>query len=127
MSDTGPEPTPAPDQDGMDMIADAEFGALSAPDEVPDLEEGTRRRNLEALYSVPLTITAQLGETQLTIRELLALAPGSVLELNRAAGESIDLYVNGIRVGSGDAVVVNESYGLRITELLSPAERLANL
>lgn len=123
---SGTEPHP-PNENGMDTIADAEFGALSAPDETPAPEEDARRRNLEALYSVPLTITAQLGETQLTIRELLALAPGSVLELNRAAGESIDLYVNGVRVGSGDAVVVNESYGLRITELLSPAERLANL
>lgn len=106
---------------------DAEFGAFSSkePPEPPD--EQARRRNLEALYEVPLTVTARLGETQMSIKNLLNLGPGAVVELDRQAGEAIDLYVNGIRVGSGDAVVVDENFGLRITELISPAERIANL
>lgn len=125
VNDTSPDIEPT--DDDFASIADAEFGYLAATEQATPATETTQRRNLEALYAVPLTVTAQLGETQLTIRELLTLAPGAVLELNRTAGDSIDLYVNGVRVGSGDAVVVNENYGLRITELLSPAERLANL
>ena len=90
-------------------VADVEFGPLSAANQPTTAEESVRRRNLETLYAVPLTVTAKLGETQMTIRELLALAPGAVLELDRTAGDSIDLYVNGVRVGSGDAVVINEN------------------
>jgi flagellar motor switch protein FliN/FliY len=121
------DPTENLDGAHSSAIADAEFGALADAAMASEPGEEHRQRNLEALYAVPLTIAAQLGETQLTIRELLSLSPGAVLELNRTAGESIDIYVNGVRVGSGDAVVVNENYGLRITELLSPAERLASL
>ncbi len=117
------EPTP----EEAAMIADAEFGLLAATEPPAPAGDAEQRRNLEALYAVPLTVSAHLGETQMTIRDLLAMRPGAVLELDRTAGESIDLYVNGVRVGSGDAVVVNDNYGLRITELLSPAERLANL
>lgn len=117
------EPTP----EEAAMIADAEFGMLASTEQAPPAGEADQRRNLEALYAVPLTVSAQLGESQMTIRDLLAMVPGAVLELDRTAGDSIDLYVNGVRVGSGDAVVVNDNYGLRITELLSPAERLANL
>jgi flagellar motor switch protein FliN/FliY len=120
-------PPTEPDEIDFDAIADAEFGELADAAPAEDAEDETRQRNLEALYAVPLTIAAQLGQTQLTIRELLSLSPGSVLELDRTAGESIDIYVNGVRVGSGEAVVVNDNYGLRITELLSPEERLASL
>jgi flagellar motor switch protein FliN/FliY len=109
------------------MIADAEFGLLAATEAPPPAADAEQRRNLEALYAVPLVVSAHLGETQMTIRDLLVMKPGAVIELDRTAGDSIDLYVNGVRVGSGDAVVVNDNYGLRITELLSPAERLANL
>jgi flagellar motor switch protein FliN/FliY len=108
-------------------VSDAEFGNLSTVGSPAPPDDEGRRRNLEALYRVPLTVTVQLGETEMTIRELLSLSPGSILELDRIAGESIDLFVNGIRVGSGEAVVVNDNYGLRISELLTPAERLANL
>lgn len=105
----------------------ADFAEFSAGEQEAATDEEGRRRNLEALYEVPLTVTVRLGETQMSIKDLLNLGPGSLVELEQEAGQSVDLLVNGIRVGSGDAVVVDEHFGLRINELISAAERLVNL
>ena len=120
--------TPEPERQAeATPVAEASFGPLSRAEAAEGAGEQERRRNLEALYNVPLTITARLGETEMSIKDLLNLDAGAVVELDRLAGEPIDLYVNGILVGSGNAVVVNDNFGIRITELLSPAERIANL
>lgn len=108
-----------------DSVADVEFGSLK--DEGGDPGEGGRRRTLDMLSNIPLHITVQLGETQLLLKELMALGPGAVIELERPAGEPIDLLVNGVPVGRGDVVVVNEQFGLRITEIISAEARLKNL
>jgi len=83
--------------------------------------------NLQLVIDIPVRMTAELGQTHVTIRELLSFAPGSVVELQRLAGEPADLMVNGVLIGKGDVVVVNENYGLRITELISSAERIRKL
>lgn len=108
-------------------IARAEFGEVFDNNN-PELDDvNNQRRNLEMLYDVPLHVTVRLGETQISIRELLSLGPGAVVELERLAGESVDLLVNGVLVGKGDVVVVNENFGLRITDVVSTEERLKNL
>lgn len=84
-------------------------------------------QGLDLVCEIPVTLTAELGETQITIKELLSFGPGSVVELDRLAGEPADLLVNGVLVGRGDVVVINENYGLRITELISSEERLRRL
>ena len=85
------------------------------------------KQAIDMLYEIPLTISVELGATMMPIKDLLKLSSGSVVELERLAGESIDLSVNGILVGKGDVVVVNENYGLRITEIMSPEERIKHL
>jgi len=84
-------------------------------------------RRLDLLLDVPLEITVELGRARMTIQDLLGLGPGSVIELDKIAGESLDILVNGRLVARGEAVVVNEKFGARITDIVSPSERLARL
>lgn len=109
-------------------VADVEFGELKTNGNNENtIEDAEKRKNLEMIYEIPLRVTVKLGETQMPIRELLNLGAGAVVELDRLAGESIDLLVNGILVGKGDVVVVNENFGLRITEIVSQEERIKTL
>ncbi len=73
---------------------------------------------LERLYDVPVELAVEIGRTQMTIRETLALGPGSIVTLNRLAGEPVDLLVNGKPIARGEVVVVDEEFGLRVTEVL---------
>ncbi len=84
-------------------------------------------RPIRMLMDVPLEITAELGRARLEIREVLALGPGSVVELDKLAGEPIDLLVNGHPVARGEVVVVDETFGVRIVDILSPGDRLSPL
>jgi flagellar motor switch protein FliN/FliY len=77
-------------------------------------------RGIEMLHGVDMEVTVELGRTRMTVRDLLALAPGAVLELDRAAGSPADLLVNGRLIARGEVVVVDEDFGLRVTEILDP-------
>ena len=88
-------------------------------------EEQSRR--LDLLLDVPLDVSVELGRTRLTIQDLLALAPGSVIELDKVAGEPLDILINDRLVARGEAVVVNDKFGVRITDIVSPQERIARL
>ena len=74
---------------------------------------------LERLYDVPVELAVEIGRTQMTIRETLALGPGSIVTLNRLAGEPVDLLVNGKPIARGEVVVIDEEFGLRVTEVVS--------
>jgi flagellar motor switch protein FliN/FliY len=76
---------------------------------------------LERLYDVPVELAVEIGRTQLTIRETLALGPGSIVTLNRLAGEPVDLLVNGKPIARGEVVVIDEEFGLRVTEVVADA------
>jgi flagellar motor switch protein FliN len=73
---------------------------------------------LERLYEVPVELAVEIGRTQMTIRETLALGPGSIVTLNRLAGEPVDLLVNGKPIARGEVVVIDEEFGLRVTEVV---------
>jgi flagellar motor switch protein FliN/FliY len=85
--------------------------------EVPAVASGAA--DLERLYDVPVELAVEIGRTQMTIREALALGPGSLVTLNRLAGEPVDLLVNGKRIARGEVVVLDEEFGLRVTEVLT--------
>lgn len=89
-------------------------------------EEGVAR-NFDLLLDIPLEVTVELGRTRVTLRELLALTGGSVLELGKLAGEPLDVLVNGKLVARGECVMVNEKFGVRLTDIVSRSERLARL
>ena len=92
---------------------------------------GQRRRsrdvNLDVILDVPVTLSMEVGRTRIPIRNLLQLNQGSVVELDRAAGEPLDVFVNGTLVAHGEVVVVNEKFGIRLTDVISPAERIRKL
>ena len=87
----------------------------------------TERTNLELILDVPLAVSVELGRVRMPVRELLALAAGSVIELTKLAGEPLDVLINGKPVARGEAVMVNEKFGVRLTEIVSPTERVERL
>jgi flagellar motor switch protein FliN len=89
-------------------------------------DSGTPRK-LDMLLDVPLDLSVELGRARMSIQDLLNLSPGSVIELDKVAGEPLDFMVNGRLVARGEAVVVNDKFGVRITDIVSPSERIARL
>lgn len=100
----------------------AEFDALD--DSAQPLES---EANLDVILDIPVTISMEIGRTRISIRNLLQLNQGSVVELDRLAGEPMDVLVNGTLVAHGEVVVVNEKFGIRLTDVISPAERVRKL
>jgi flagellar motor switch protein FliN/FliY len=94
----------------------------------PNDNNGTENpRRLDLLLDVPLDISVELGRARMSIQDLLTLGPGSVIELDKIAGEALDILVNDRLVARGEAVVVNDKFGVRITDIVSQAERIARL
>lgn len=94
------------------------------------LNEGAGERadvSLDMILDVPVTLAMEVGRTRISIRNLLQLNQGSVVELDRAAGEPLDVFVNGTLVAHGEVVVINEKFGIRLTDVISPAERVRKL
>ena len=83
--------------------------------------------NLDVILDVSVTLSMEVGRARIPIRNLLQLNQGSVVELERAAGEPMDVYANGTLVAHGEVVVVNERFGIRLTDVVSPAERIKKL
>jgi len=99
------------------------------PDEgKPSAEVGTKSSaNMDFLLDIPLEISVELGRTKMLINELLKLGQGSVVELSKLAGETLEILANQKLVARGEVVVVNEKYGVRLTEIISPVERIERL
>ena len=102
--------------------------------ESPDLDElidetvvSTGDVKMDAILDVPVTISMEIGRTNLNIRNLLQLNQGSVVELDRLAGEPMDVLVNGTLIAKGEVVVVNEKFGIRLTDIVSPSDRIKRL
>lgn len=105
-------------------VSDAHFQDLTKED---NLSEEHFKRELDFILDIPLDISVELGKTKLIINELLQLGQGSVIELNKLAGELLEIYVNGKLLARGEAVVVNEKFGIRLTDIISPLERVKQL
>ncbi len=88
---------------------------------------GSPTPDLEAIMNIPVTVSMEVGRTQLSIRNLLQLNQGSVVELDRLAGEPLDVLVNGTLIAHGEVVVVNERFGIRLTDVISAQERVKKL
>lgn len=106
----------------MQQYEKAEFGELHS-----DGNGGKDDVNLEVILDIPITLSVEIGRTRQTIRNLLQLNQGSVVELDRLAGEPMDVLVNGTLIAHGEVVVVNEKFGIRLTDVISAAERVKKL
>lgn len=89
--------------------------------------EHSAMRDMDFLLDVPLELTVQLGKTRMLIKDLLQLGQGSIVELEKLAGEPMEILVNNKLVARGEVVVVNEKFGIRLTDILSPTERIKQL
>lgn len=87
----------------------------------------SQARDLEMIMDIPVKLTVELGRTKLTIKQLLELAQGSVIELEGLAGEPMDILINGYLIAQGEVVVIEDKYGIRITEIITPSERIHKL
>lgn len=98
-------------------------------DEAPAAGSGgvEGRPDLDVILDIPVSISMEVGRTAITIRNLLQLNQGSVIELDRLAGEPLDVLVNGTLIAHGEVVVVNEKFGIRMTDVISPSERIKKL
>jgi flagellar motor switch protein FliN/FliY len=85
---------------------------------------GGQEVNLNLILDVAVTLALEVGRARMSVRELLQLAPGAVVELDRLAGEPLDVLVNGVRIARGEVVVVNEKFGIRLTDVVSATERM---
>ena len=115
-TETEPQGDDAPD---LDPVSES---IKSAP---PEQKEKTP--NMELLLDIPLEITAELGRSRMIINDLLQLGQGSVIELNKLAGEPLEILVNHKLIARGEVVVVNEKFGIRLTDIISPLERIKQL
>jgi flagellar motor switch protein FliN/FliY len=116
------EQAPAAQMTGEPVIEEIELEQLLPFDADP-----TSDTDIGLLLEVPLSISVELGRTSLTIRELLALGQGSILQLDRHAGEPVDVLVNGKRLARGEVVVIDEDFGIRVTEVVTPEERISGM
>ncbi|NOU50808.1 flagellar motor switch protein FliN [Pseudoalteromonas sp. JBTF-M23] len=129
------------DQDTMDewaaALAEAEESeAPSSEPEVAELDElqdananlsPDEKRKLDTILDIPVTISMEVGRSKINIRNLLQLNQGSVVELDRVAGEPLDVLVNGTLIAHGEVVVVNDKFGIRLTDVISQVERIKKL
>lgn len=95
--------------------------------ELENKPNGQQPRNIDLILDVPLEFSVVLGKTRRTIKDVLSLSPGSVVELNKYAEEPLEVYVNGKLIAQGEVVVINENFGIRITNIISATERVKNL
>ncbi len=98
--------------------------------EMPIAETGGKEmqgRGIDLLLDVPLQVSVEVGRSKILVRELLQMQEGSLIELDKLAGEPLDLYVNSRLIARGEAVVVNDKFGLRLTDVVSPSERIEKL
>jgi len=105
-----------------DSYEKAKFGQLQN-----EGKAGSDEVNLDVILDIPVTLSVEIGRTRQTIRNLLQLNQGSVVELDRLAGEPMDVLVNGTLIAHGEIVVVNEKFGIRLTDVISAAERVKKL
>ena len=121
----------AMEEAGAPMDKSSPGGALGAEnvslDKLKNTSDSGEELNLDVILDIPVTISMEIGSTKINIRNLLQLNQGSVVELDRMAGEPLDVVVNGTLIAHGEVVVVNEKFGIRLTDIISPAERVKKL
>jgi len=111
-----PEPAPAP---AIGMVDLPSFDAPAA--EVRGGSDGST--GMGRVRDIPLEVTVELGRTRLLIRDILDLSPGSIIELDKIAGEPVDLFANGLMVARGEVIIIDDNFGVRVTEIITAAER----
>ncbi len=118
---------------GAALAEQAQAGGAAAGDAAPIFEKlsptgaGNANHDIDMILDIPVQLTVELGRTKIPIKHILQLAQGSVVELDGLAGEPMDVLVNGCLIAQGEVVVVNEKFGIRLTDIITPSERIRKL
>jgi flagellar motor switch protein FliN/FliY len=125
MAEQGAAESAATEEGGAEKAGyeKAEFDDLASQ----PVAQGAGEANLDVILDIPVTLSMEIGRTEITINDLLQLGQGSVVELGRLAGEPMDVMVNGTLIAHGEVVVVDEKFGIRLTDVISPTERIKKL
>lgn len=121
---------PIAEDDWAAAMAEQAEPVKSSPDFFQELSGTTpngKTHDIDFILDIPVLLTVELGRTKITIKNLLQLAQGSVVELDGLAGEPMDVLVNGCLIAQGEVVVVNDKFGVRLTDIITPAERIRKL
>lgn len=102
-------------------------GQFDTFDDADEATENRASKGIDFILDIPLTISVEVGRTRMLIEDLLALGQGSVIELGKTAGETLEILANDRLIARGEVVVMNEKYGIRITEIISPSDRIEKL
>lgn len=125
LEESGDNDSDALPEETTDVVADV---AAAGFDNLEDNSSGSSDDiNMDVILDIPVKLSMEIGRTSVNIRSLLQLNQGSVIELDRMAGEPLDVLVNGTLIAHGEVVVVNEKFGIRLTDVVSPAERVKKL
>jgi flagellar motor switch protein FliN/FliY len=116
-----------PNEQTIDDFEAAAFQEFDSQDDYRKPATSSDEINMDVILDVPVTVSMEIGRTQINIRNLLQLNQGSVVELDRFAGEPLDVLVNGTLIAHGEVVVVNDKFGIRLTDVISPSERVKRL
>jgi flagellar motor switch protein FliN/FliY len=129
--------TPAPDDWAAAMAEQATIDGVAAPARrvptaafeqfSPSGAKPAGANDIDLILDIPVQLTVELGRTKIAIKNLLQLAQGSVVELDGLAGEPMDVFVNGCLIAQGEVVVVNDKFGIRLTDIITPSERIRKL
>lgn len=115
----------------MQSLNEGASGVQSGKDVFNELEDGTKsadqHKDLEFIRDIPVQLSVEIGRAKISIKNLLQLSQGSVVELDAAAGDLLDILVNGTMVAKGEVVIINEKFGIRLTEIVTPVERIRKL
>jgi flagellar motor switch protein FliN len=111
----------------MSSAAETLEKPITIPDDFKAAPSAHAEHNLDRVLDIPINLSLELGHTRMSIRELLRLTQGSVVKLDRPGGDPLDILVNGCLVARGEVVVINERFGVRITDIVSPEERIRRL
>lgn len=115
------------EKEQVDAMALNSLDDTSGGAKTPDAQLIASDEKLGMILDIPVTIAMELGRTSISVRDLLQLTQGSVIELDRVAGEPLDILVNGTLIARGEVVVINDKFGIRLTEVVSAAERIKKL
>jgi flagellar motor switch protein FliN/FliY len=104
-----------------------ENGTTEEPEEIVGKSEEQEARELDFILDIPLELSVELGKTRMLVNDLLQLGQGSIIELNKLAGEPLEVYINRKLIARGEVVVVNEKFGVRLTDVITPIDRVKSL
>lgn len=125
LKNPGPSQRPGPEE--IKELLDDSFGPAEFEGNPNTIEDNADKRGLEFLYDVPLQVSVEVGRSKILLRDLLKMGEGHIIELDKTAGEPLDIYVNSRLIARGEAVRIGDKFGIKLTDVISASDRIEKL